>query len=113
MTDKNIPNDLNYLLNLIRFLSDTLDMNLNFSVFREKTVSDLFYLNTTIKKIEINFTDSDFSRNEYLMNLKRIKSIKDNYVILLENIVRGEYLQSENLFFFFSRIFHVSQAIIN
>ena len=36
MTDKNIPNDLNYLLNLIRFLSETLDMNLNFSVFREK-----------------------------------------------------------------------------
>ena len=101
MTDKNISNDLNYLLNLIRFLSDTLDMNLNFSVFREKTVSDIFYLNTSIRKIEINFTESDFSRNEYLMHLKRIKSVKDNYVILLENIVRGEYLQSENLFSFF------------
>lgn len=101
MTDKNISNDLNYLLNLIRFLSDTLDMNLNFSVFKEKTVEDIFYLNTSIKKIEIMFTETEFSRNEYLMYLKRIKSVKDNYSILLENIVRGEYLQSENLLSFF------------
>ncbi len=108
MTDKNLPNDLNYLLNLIRFLSDTLDMNLNFSVFKEKTVSDLFYLNSAIRKIEINFTDADFSRLEYLTHLKRIKSVKDNYVILLENIIRGEYLQSENLLSFFQEFSQIA-----
>lgn len=108
MTDKNIPNDLNYLLSMIRFLSDSLDMNINFSVFKEKTVGDLFYINTAVKKIEINFTNSEFSRNEYLTYLKRIKSVKDNYVILLENIVRGEYLQSENLLSLFQEFSQIS-----
>ena len=101
MTNKNIPNDLNYLLNLIRFVNDTLDMNISFNIFKEKTVDDIFYINTAIKKVEKIFTESEFSRNEYLIYLKRIKSVKDNYIILLENIVRGEYHLSETLLTFF------------
>ena len=108
MANKNIPNDLNYLIELIRFTNDILDMNISFSIFKNRTIDDIYYVKTTIKIIEKKFTESDLTRSEYLMYLKRIKSVKDNYIMLLENIVRGKYYLSEHLLSFFPEFSKIS-----
>ena len=87
--------DLNYLISLTAFLSDTLDMIIDAELYRDKFMDDILFINNTLGKIEKKFIYRAPDERDYTSVLKKLKNIYDNMVVILENILRRKYKASD------------------
>lgn len=91
---KTLIADLDILVRMIAFISDTLDSDIDTDLYRNKYLEDVFFINNTLTKIERNLGKISITENDFVHILKKIKNVKDNTIMLLENILRYKYKQS-------------------
>ena len=91
---KTMLEDLAFLSHLITFISNSLDMDIDISLYKNKIINDVFFINNTLNKIEKKVIDSNIDEKEFIFMLKRIKNIKDSVIIVIENIIKYKYKQS-------------------
>lgn len=83
--------NLNYLINMIIFISNSLDMNIDRKLFKAKIIKDIFFVANTIIKIE-NYLKSETIEENYLISIiKKLKWTHENIILLLDNIIKGNY----------------------
>ncbi|MDX9801957.1 MAG: hypothetical protein RBT69_11550 [Spirochaetia bacterium] len=91
---KTLIADLDILVRMIAFISDTLDSDIDTDLYRNKYLEDVFFINNTLTKNERNLGKISITENDFVHILKKIKNVKDNTIMLLENILRYKYKQS-------------------
>ncbi len=91
---KTLMSDLNFLIRHIEFINDTLDMDINTDLYKNKIIEDIFFINNTMRRIEKNLEKTAITENEFVPILKKIKNVRDNTVMLLDNIIKYKYKQS-------------------
>lgn len=91
---KTLINDLNYLIKMIAFINDSLDMDINTDLYKNKITEDILFINNTLIRIEKNLNRITITENEFVPVLKKIKNVKDNTIMLLDNIIRFKYRHS-------------------
>ncbi|MCL2480555.1 MAG: hypothetical protein FWF38_02475 [Spirochaetaceae bacterium] len=91
---KTMVEDLTFLNHLIALTSTSLDMDIDISLYKNKIIDDVFFINNTLNKIEERVTNSNINEKEFIIILKKIKNIKDSAIILMENIIKYKYKQS-------------------
>ncbi len=91
---KTIVEDLNFLNHLIAFVSDSLDMEIDIDLYKNKIIDDVFFINNTLNRIEKKVINSSINEKDFILILKKIKNVKDSAIILLENIVKYKYKQA-------------------
>ena len=88
---KTLISDLNYLIKMIAFINDSLDMDINTDLYKNKITEDILFINNTLIRIEKNLNRISITENEFVPVLKKIKNVKDNTIMLLDNIIRFKY----------------------
>ena len=91
---KTIIADLDILIRMIAFINDTLDSDIDTNLYRNKCIEDIFFINNTLTRIERNLGRITITENDFVHIIKRIKSVKDSVIMLLENIKKYKYKQS-------------------
>jgi len=91
---KTIVEDLTFLSHLIALISDSLDMDIDISLYKNKIIDDVFFINNTLNKIEERVANINIIDKELMIILKKIKNVKDGVIILMENIIKYKYKQS-------------------
>lgn len=94
---KTLVSDLNLLINQIAFINDMLDMGINPDLFRSKIIDDIFFVNDILNRLERSLESIEFTENEFFPVLKKFKNVKDNLIMLIDNILRYKYRQSAML----------------
>lgn len=88
---KTILANLNYLLDMITFINNSLDMNIDEKLFRTKIIADIFFVTNTIIKVETYLRTETIKENDLIPIIKRLKWTQENTILLLDNIVNGNY----------------------
>ena len=99
--DNTITEDLNYLIHLTAFISDSLDMDIDHEIYRNKFIEDILFVNNTLNKIEKKLSNDQIDVKDYTYHLKKIKNVKDNSIVIIENILRKKYRASRMLDIFY------------
>jgi len=91
---KTIVEDLSFLNHLIALISTSLDMDIDISLYKNKIIEDVFFINNTLNRIEARLANSNIIEKEFIIILKKMKNVKDGAIILMENIVKYKYKQA-------------------
>lgn len=88
---KIILESLNYLINMIAFISNSLDMNIDKKLFKAKTSKDIFFVANTIIKIENYLKSEIIEESDSILIKKKLRLTHENIILLLNNIIKGNY----------------------
>ena len=91
---KTLLENLALLNHLISFISTSLDMDIDTSLYKNKIIIDLFFITKALPKIEKRVIESSLNAEESMTILKKVKNVKDGAIILMESIISYKYKQA-------------------
>jgi len=103
----NYTDDIFYINSLIKLLREGLALNLDEDYFLDKTVEDIFFVDSILERIFSSLKEAEnlVQRKSYLKELMRAQK---QFVNLLEDICTNKFAMSELVSHFFEKFRHSS-----